>query len=278
MSRWRKSMKLEEAMTAVVTGAASGIGLAIATAFSNRGLNVVLADIEQGALDTVNDGLPKAKTLAYKTDVTNLAQVEALRDATLSRFGRVDLVCNNAGVFNRFKPMWELDIREWRWVIGVNLWGVVHGIHAFLPTLVAQGHGHIVNTASLAGFISLPGNAPYNVSKHGVVTLSEGLKAELENANVDVGVTVLCVGGVETAIRHSARNCPPEMLTEAMKEQAKATDAIPNKSEHISPAQAVERIIESIEAGQFYCATHPGFGPVIRERFEPIWRDVSAVT
>jgi NAD(P)-dependent dehydrogenase (short-subunit alcohol dehydrogenase family) len=194
---------------AVVTGAASGIGRAFAQRWADEGMKVVLADVEVDPLDVARAELEAAGTevLAVPTDVADPAQVDALADATLERFGAVHLVCNNAGVGGG-GPSWEVSQEDWDWVLGVNLWGVIHGIRAFVPHLVAQDEGHVVNTASIAGFAYAPMMGPYNASKAAVVAISETLKAELELQGSKVGVTVVCPGWVNTRIFESDRNRP----------------------------------------------------------------------
>jgi NAD(P)-dependent dehydrogenase (short-subunit alcohol dehydrogenase family) len=207
-------MKLREGQVAVVTGAASGIGLAIAEHLAGRGLSVVLADVEEPALKTAEDSLRAsgAPTLAVRTDVSDESSVFDLADRTLEKFGRVDVVCNNAGVTAPAAPIWETDERDWQWVLGVNLWGVIHGIRAFVPHLVAQGSGHVANTGSMAGLSIVPMVASYTASKHAVVAISESLRAELDVHAPDVGVTVLCPSYVPTRLADSARNRPPELM------------------------------------------------------------------
>jgi NADP-dependent 3-hydroxy acid dehydrogenase YdfG len=146
-------MKLNAGMVAVVTGGASGIGFCLARALLDRGLSVVIGDIEQAALDGLADLTPPERILLQQVDVSKLEDIVVLRDATLSHFGKIDVVFNNAGISIGIMPMWEVDMSEWKWVMDVCLWGVINGIHVFLPTLMAQGSGHIVNTASLGGLI-----------------------------------------------------------------------------------------------------------------------------
>ena len=270
-------MQLEPGMVAVVTGGASGIGLALAKALLGRGLSVVIADVEHAALDALADQLAADGILLRRTDVASQEAVEALRDAALARFGRIDLVVNNAGVFSRFAPMWEIDLREWQWVLSVNLWGVIHGIRAFVPLLVAQGRGHMVNVASFAGVVSLPGNGPYNASKHGVVTLSEGLKAELEQAGVAVGVTVVLPSLVATNIRASARNRPAELI--APGEAVHAEIAVPEPSAPgvLAPERVAQQIVAAIEADRLHLATHPGGVERARERIDLLLANLATV-
>jgi NADP-dependent 3-hydroxy acid dehydrogenase YdfG len=182
-------MELKAGQVAVVTGAGSGIGFALAHAFAHRGLSVVLADVQADALAKAQATIEAmgVATLAVPTDVRHAENVNALAAATIERFGAVHVVCNNAGVAGAGDP-WTGPLASWEWVMGVNFWGVVHGVRAFLPHLVMGGGGHIVNTASIAGLY--PGfAAPYDASKHAVVALTEGLYNTLNQANLGVGVS-----------------------------------------------------------------------------------------
>ncbi len=237
-----------EGKVAVVTGAASGIGRALADRWATEGMKVVLADVEEGPLDAARDELSTsgADVLAVRTDVADREQVDALAAATLDHFGGVHLVCNNAGVGGG-GPMWEASLEDWDWVMGVNFWGVVHGIRAFVPHLVEQDEGHVVNTASIAGFAYAPMMGPYNASKAAVVAISETLKAELGLQGSKVGVSVLCPGWVNTRIMDSDRNRPggpvdSELMSlgrEAMK-QVIATGAQPSEVAHLVAAAVRE--------------------------------------
>ncbi len=202
-------MESVQGKVAVITGGGSGIGLAMATRFASEGMKVVLADIEKDALDAAVAGLAAtgAEAIGVPTDVADGAAVEALRDAAVDRFGTVHLLCNNAGV-GTGGLSWNQSVADWEWVLGVNLWGVVHGIRAFMPILLEQGEGHVVNTASMAGLSSPPMMAIYNVSKHAVVTLSETMFGELAMIESPVGVSVLCPGWVNTRIHEAGRNRP----------------------------------------------------------------------
>jgi NAD(P)-dependent dehydrogenase (short-subunit alcohol dehydrogenase family) len=196
---------------AVVTGAASGIGLAMSEVLAERGSSVVLADIEEGALKEATVALERrrASVLPVVTDVTDPRSVQALADAAVERFGAVHVLCNNAGVSGRVGRSWVTPLEDWRWVLEVNVLGVVHGVRAFLPILLAQEEGHVVNTGSAACFESLPGMGPYGASKHAVLGLSEALARELLAAGAPVGVTVLVPGDVvRTRIMSSERNWP----------------------------------------------------------------------
>ncbi|HAM01902.1 MAG TPA: hypothetical protein DCQ30_06690, partial [Acidimicrobiaceae bacterium] len=178
---------------AVVTGAASGIGLAVSRKAAAEGMRLVVADIEEGPLKAAADELSAAgaEVLAVPTDVSERSSVQTLCDAALERFGTVHLLHNNAGV-GAGGPLWEVPEADWRWVLGVNLWGVIHGIGVFVPHMVARGEGHVVNTASLAGLASPPFMGPYNAAKHAVVTISETLAKDLRTMGSPVGVSVLC--------------------------------------------------------------------------------------
>ena len=195
---------------AVITGGASGIGLAMAERFAAEGMRIVLADVERPVLERAAAQLADAgvEVLAVPTDVSVAADVEALAAATLEHFGDVHLLCNNAGVGSRGLPVIELPLADFEWVVGVNLFGVIHGLQAFLPRLVANDVGHIVNTASTSAFSYLPRMGPYNATKAAVVALSETLRFELEAEGSHVGVSVLCPSWVRTNISTSDRNRP----------------------------------------------------------------------
>ena len=194
---------------AVITGGASGIGRAVADKAAAEGMRIVLGDIEAGPLKLAVDDMTStgAEVLGVVTDVSDRASVEALRDAALERFGAVHLVHNNAGI-GLGGPIWEITEEDWRWILGVNLWGVIHGVATFTPLLLEQGEGHIVNTASIAGLIVAPFLGPYNATKQAVVAISETLFKDLQTVAAPVGVSVLCPGFVQTRIDDSERNRP----------------------------------------------------------------------
>ncbi len=261
---------------AVVTGAASGIGRALAERFAAAGMKVVLADVEQGALAAAERALASsgARVLAVPTDVSKASDVEALAQRTLEAFGAVHVVCNNAGV-SVGGLAWEVTLADWEWILGVNLWGVIHGIRTFVPILLRQGEeGHVVNTASMAGLVSGPGLAPYNVTKHAVVTLSEALHHELAVASGGkVKVSVLCPGWVNTRILDADRNRPaslgaatpvrPELT--AVREQVRQL-----LQSGLAPAAVAEHVFAAVRDGRFYILTHPQWKPAIRTRLEDI--------
>ena len=206
-------MKDLEGKVAVVTGGASGIGLAMARRFGAAGMKLALADVEKSALDRAASDLAREgfEVLCVATDVSDADSMDALGELVLGHFGSVHLLCNNAGVGGGGGSMWELTKSDWQFTIGVNLWGVIHGVRVFVPHMVEENEGHVVNTASMAGLVSVPGMAPYNVTKHAVVTLSETLHGDLAAVSAKVGVSVLCPGFVKTQIYDSNRNRPADL-------------------------------------------------------------------
>jgi NAD(P)-dependent dehydrogenase (short-subunit alcohol dehydrogenase family) len=266
-------MELTAGKVAVVTGAASGIGLALAERFARAGLDVVLADIEQPALQAAEQKVAGlgAKTLAVPTDVSDEAAVNALAAAAVDRFGAVHVVCNNAGVSTLADP-WFGPTSAWKWVLGVNLWGVIHGIRAFLPVLAAQGEGHIVNTASIAGLI--PGTGPiYDAAKHGVVAISENLYRAMNVAMLPVGVTVLCPGWVRTSIIQADRNWPAS-LGEVPPPAVTAEVVTPHVQraidEGMAPAAVADLVADAIAANRFWVFTDPRLTQVALDRWQRI--------
>ena len=246
-------MKELKGKVAVITGGASGIGLAMAHRFAAEGMKLVLGDIEAPALAAAVESLPSGTEIATLVcDVSKLEQVEALRDLAVSTFGTVHLVCNNAGVGGG-GAMVELDMNDWEWVIGVNLWGVIHGVRTFLPLLTAQGEGHIVNTASVAGLFASPYMGAYNVSKFGVVALSVTLFNELPVTSPGVGVSVLCPSWVRTNIATSSRNHPSGEPIEAGA-IAEVIETFISKG--IEPADVADAVAEAVIEGHFYILTH----------------------
>jgi NAD(P)-dependent dehydrogenase (short-subunit alcohol dehydrogenase family) len=253
---------------AVVTGGASGIGRAMAARFSAEGMRVVVADVEPGPLESTATELGVTGVL---TDVSEAASVQALADRVMDQLGRVDLLCNNAGVGGG-GVVAELALTDWQWVLNVNLWGVVHGVHAFLPHLLSNpAGGHIVNTASMAGLAAFPGAAPYCASKYAVVGLSESLQQELQQAGAHVGVSVLCPGFVRTNIFTSQRNRPAELTVPGRGPRAGAREAndeiVKTMQELGIPPEAVaEDVLDAVRAGRFWIFTHPDLLPALDER------------
>ena len=261
---------------AVVTGAASGIGFAMAERFAREGMQIVLADIEAGALADADSKLRRAgaKTLAVVTDVAKGKSVEALAQKTLDTFGAVHVVCNNAGVGNPPGPIWERTVADWQWVMGVNLWGVAHGIRVFVPILLKQGGpGHIVNTASMAGLLSSPMLGIYNATKHAVVAISETMHAELAALGSPVKVSVLCPAFVQTRIGESNRNRPPELTDANVDEAAMAAFTAQIQAAlaaGIPPAAVADRVFDAILHEKLYILTHPEYKPLVQQHLENV--------
>jgi NAD(P)-dependent dehydrogenase (short-subunit alcohol dehydrogenase family) len=261
--------------TAVVTGAASGIGRALATHFAQDGMHVVLADVEEPALRVVADELAAggAQVLPVVTDVADASSVQALADAAFDRFGSVHVLCNNAGV-GAGGLIAELSLQDWQWVLGVNLWGVVHGLHAFLPRMLAAGEpGHVVNTASLAGHVAGPFMAPYSASKFAVVSISEALYHEMNLSGAPIGVSVLCPGWVNTNIHSSERNRPSALASGSAGGAVAAGGAEMLKqvlAAGMPPAEVAGLVVAAIREGRFYVMTHPDMTPAVEVRMKSI--------
>ncbi len=218
--------------------------------------------------------------LPVRTDVSQAQQVEALARAALDEFGGVHILCNNAGVGGAAGLVWERTIADWQWVLGVNLWGVIHGVRTFIPIMLRQGtEGHIVNTASMAGLLSIPMLATYGVTKHGVVTLSESLYLELQSIGAPIGVSVLCPGFVNTNIADSARNRPPELANEGgepeLTPQQQAAQEMMRAMlrSGMSPAAVADRVLAAIRDERFYVLTHPEMKPAVEDRMRRILDD-----
>jgi NAD(P)-dependent dehydrogenase (short-subunit alcohol dehydrogenase family) len=250
-------MKTLRGRVAVVTGAASGIGLALAERFAAEGMKVVMADIEGPALAAAAEGLRKtgAALLATRVDVSSPEDVERLARETYAAFGAAHVLCNNAGVAV-LGAVHEHTLADWQWVINVNLWGVIHGVRAFLPRMLGGGdEGHIVNTASMAGLTTAPFMSVYDVTKHGVVALSESLYKELQVTGAPIGVSVVCPGLINTAIMRSARN-RPDALAEAGKTgpaaQAFGQALADRLSGGYPPSEVAEQVVQGIREGRFY--------------------------
>lgn len=272
-------MESYEDRVAVVTGAGSGIGLAIATELAARGARLVLGDIESDALTAAVAGLEStgAEIVGVRGDVSIAADVERLARTAMERFGALHVAVNNAGVAGG-GPMWEIEPATWEWVLGVDLWGVIHGVRAFVPRIIESGAGGVViNTASMAGLTSTPFMGPYNVAKHGVVTLSETLHHELSLLHPDIGVTVLCPGWVRTRIHQSERNSPA-----AVAERQDDVDAVlagtpldgmagmvdELVANGLDPAEVARMTLDAALAGQVYVLTHGDWTNMVTRRTE----------
>ena len=263
---------------AVITGAASGIGRALAEHCAQEGTKVVLADVEEAALAQAEQELRAngATVLAVRTDVSRAGDIEALAQQTLKAFGAVHLLVNNAGV-GAGGEIWESTLPDWEWVIGVNLWGIIHGLRTFVPIMLAQDtEGYIVNTASIAGLLPYHPAAPYQVTKHAVVALSEHLYYSLAQRQAKVKVSVLCPGWVNTRIMDSWRNRP-----EALQNEPQAVPASPEQEAVVQsmraaaeaglpPRQVADQVFDAIRKEQFYILTHPELNAAIQQRMENI--------
>ena len=262
---------------AVITGAASGIGRGLARRCAHEGMKVVLADIEAAALAEAETELRAvgASVLAVVTDVSQAQDVEILAQKTLDTFGAIHLLCNNAGV-GVVRSVWESTLADWQWVLGVNLWGVIHGLRVFVPMMLNQDtECHIVNTASIAGVIVGPGSSStYNVSKHGVVALSETLYYELAQRGARVKVSVLCPSWVNTRIFDAERNRPRELRNDPLTLQVDAAaEAVIGAGRQaaqqgMSPDQVAECVFHAIKHEQLYIFTHPETKEWVRIQME----------
>jgi NAD(P)-dependent dehydrogenase (short-subunit alcohol dehydrogenase family) len=249
-------MKNVDGKVAIITGAASGVGLGMAKKFSQEGMKVVLADVEQKALDAALAAVVDAggEASAVLTDVSDVAQVERLADLATETFGRINILCNNAGV-HRGGNAWEQSLDDWTWMLGVNLWGVVHGLRTCVPRMLAQGDEcHIVNTASAGGLRASRGGGAYGASKFAVVGISEGMADAL--ADTKVGVSDLCPGGVATGIHRSERNRPAELgdagtIDPTLQKHIAALSS-PDRTDQASPDFIAEIVLDAIRADQLY--------------------------
>jgi NAD(P)-dependent dehydrogenase (short-subunit alcohol dehydrogenase family) len=259
--------------TAVITGAGSGIGRALAVRCGEEGMHVVAADVEQGALDeTVS--LVGGDALGVVCDVSSAQSVQALADAAYDAFGEVHLLCNNAGVFQA-GVLWERTIADWEWVLGVNVWGIIHGIRSFVPRMLAQGgEGHVVNTASLAGLVSNAYSGPYNTSKFAAAAITESLAHDLKVTGSSIGASVLAPGSVNTRIADSLRNRPDDLAEGKGAQDAGFVDqALADMtSTGIDPAKVADLVLDAVRTGQFVIPTSAGYDEQIRVRAEALLR------
>jgi NAD(P)-dependent dehydrogenase (short-subunit alcohol dehydrogenase family) len=251
---------------AVVTGGASGIGKGIAASLAAEGARVIIADIQRDALEATAaelgvDGVP--------TDVSDSDSVERLARTVVEKYGTVHVVCNNAGI-GPLAPVKDLTLDDWRWMLGVNLWGVIHGVHTFLPLLSGNPDGgHIVNTASMAGLVAHARLGAYSTAKYGVVALTEVLAEELAADGSRVGVSVLCPGTVRTNIGTSSRNRPAELGDAGFKDVDIELEDNP-RYRWIDPEQAGRVVVRAIKRGDLYALTHPDWYPQVAARHEAI--------
>ena len=277
MTETNESDVIGPGRVAVVTGAASGIGRALAEMFAAEGSAVVVADLDGAEAEVVAAGIRDkgADALAVAVDVADVAAVEQLAATTLEQFGRVDVLCNNAGVstFNLFR---DQTLDDWKWVVAVNLWGVVHGVQTFVPIMRDQGTAaHIVNTASIAGLLSgVAFIGPYCATKVAVVSISETLAQELAIEESPIGVSVLCPSSVDTKVMESERGRPAELGVEQRTEMAESVrlmirDGFTGPTGQ-TPAQVATRVLEAIRNREFWIITHRDLVPTVETRFTGI--------
>jgi NAD(P)-dependent dehydrogenase (short-subunit alcohol dehydrogenase family) len=258
--------------TAVVTGAGSGIGRALALAFAAEGASVVAADVEAGALDETAALIRDAggTVTTSVTDVSDEAQVEALAELAYDEYGAVHVLCNNAGVFQA-GLMWERTPADFAWVLGVNLWGVLYGIRAFVPRMIAQGgEAHIVNTSSMAGLMTGAFSGPYHVSKFGVTAATEALAHDLNRTNPQIKVSLLCPGAVDTRIADSTRNRPDDAGD--MPDHQLVADALVDltTSRGRPPAEVAELVLDAIRTERFLILTSEHTAAMARDRIDAL--------
>lgn len=271
-------MKEFKGKVAVITGAASGIGLALTKKCLAEGMNVVMADIEQAALESAAESLAKEgnnNILPVQVDVSIEAEIEKLKNQAIETFGAVHLLFNNAGVGGGGNS-WMATKKDWDWVLGVNLWSVIYGLKTFIPQMLEQDtECHIVNTASVAGLLGGTTNAAYSVTKHGVVALTENCKVDLTAENAKIGISVLCPGFVNTNIHDSGRNRPGHLANENVEPVTPEVQARLDMFKQIlaqgmQPDQIADIVFEAIRNDQLYIMSHDAFKPMVMERAQNI--------
>ncbi len=267
--------------TAVVTGGASGMGYAFAERFAAEGMNVVLADIESDALKAAVTRLEQQERDVVGIEVNTMRRetLESLRDQVIERYGKIHVLCNNAGVTSRRDgglgagagavPVWEVPDSTWDWVMGVNFWGVLYGLQVFVPHMIEHGEdGHIVNTASVAGLI--PGASAYSVSKHGVLTLTEGLWFHLRSADARISASVLCPGFVNTGIGEAERNRPSEFGESIEADEVQRAASQMFLGGGMNPSEVAELVWQAMVDDRLYILPHDGWRDIIRGRIEAV--------
>jgi NAD(P)-dependent dehydrogenase (short-subunit alcohol dehydrogenase family) len=265
-------MKELRGRVAVVTGAASGLGRAMALAFAGEGMTVALADVADLSDTFAQVQAKGVDALALKVDVSRQEEVERFAERVDRDLGGADLVCNNAGV-SPLGAAWEGSLGDWQWIVGVNLWGVIHGVRSFVPRLMARNAGHVVNTASVAGIINPPGSAAYNLTKHAVVAFTETLYHDLRERGSAVGVSVLCPAYVPTGIADSERNRPAGVEASAKSRETLAREQMLKKavaSGRLSAEDVARAVVQAVKEERFYILTHPRIKGAIRARMEDI--------
>lgn len=262
---------------AVVTGAASGMGRGFAERFASEGMKVVLADVEKPALNTAVEELQRQgfDVIGQLTDVSQLAQVEALRDRTLKQYGKVHILCNNAGVVSHgATAIWDATMHDWEWVLGVNLWGVIHGVSTFLPIMIEQDEaGHVVNNSSVLGIMTGAGEiGPYSVSKFGVTRITEALYYDLARINSKLKCTLLCPSSTVTNLDLAGRNRPDALKDRHGAERQAEIEAknkavfLRHQSGGMAPSEVADHVFNAIKAEQFYLITEPNPASLVRNK------------
>jgi NAD(P)-dependent dehydrogenase (short-subunit alcohol dehydrogenase family) len=265
-------MKTLSGKVAAVTGAASGLGRAMALAFADEGMHVALGDVGDTSAVFAEIERKGVRALSVKLDVSKAEQVEAFAVMAERDLGPTFVVCNNAGV-SPLGAVWEASLGDWQWMLGVNLWGVIHGVKSFVPRLIARNEGHVVNTASVAGLINPPGSGAYNVTKHAVVALSETLHHDLRERNSAVGVSVLCPAYVPTGIADSERNRPSGLQATVKSRETLAREQMLKKavaSGRLSADDVARAVVQAVKDERFYILTHARIKGAIRARMEDI--------
>jgi NAD(P)-dependent dehydrogenase (short-subunit alcohol dehydrogenase family) len=271
-------MESLDGKVAVIPGGASGMGRAIADRFAKAGMRLVLADVEPGALEEAVEELHAdgATAIGVRTDVSDEQQMRALAARVIDEHGAANIVCLNAGVAGGNGPMDTLTIADWQWTLGVNLWGIINGVAAFLPHLKSHDDGHVVITASIAGLTSFPNMGPYNTTKHAAVAIAETLFSELRDQGSNVGVSCLCPGLVHTRINQSERNRPEELrrplIPESPAEDAAAMHAAVLEifAQAKPPAEVADLVHDAVLARDFWVFTDDVYTPAIEQRLDAI--------
>jgi NAD(P)-dependent dehydrogenase (short-subunit alcohol dehydrogenase family) len=250
--------------TAVVTGAGSGIGRALALAFAHQGMKVALADLDAGALEEtghlIASQTPSAETMARTCDVSRVDDVTELADAVFAQWGQVDVLCNNAGVFVG-GLIWDRPVEDFEFVLGANLWGILHGIRAFVPRMIAQDtEGHVVNTSSVAGLFGAPFEAPYSVSKFAAFAATESLASDLQAVGSKIKASALCPGMINTNIVDSDRHRPADLATTFTDDQKFVSDYLAQAvADGMDPAEVADKVVAAIRAEEFLILTHDAY-------------------
>jgi NAD(P)-dependent dehydrogenase (short-subunit alcohol dehydrogenase family) len=261
--------------TAVVTGAGSGIGRALSVAFAHEGMKVALADLDGEALaetaDLIASRTPASETMVRTCDVSRGDQVTALADAVFGQWGQVDVLCNNAGVFVG-GLIWDRPVEDFEFVLGANLWGILHGVRAFVPRMIAQGtEGHVVNTSSVAGLFGAPFEAPYSVSKFAAFAATESLASDLQAVGSKIKASALCPGMITTNIVDSDRHRPSHLATEFTEDQKFVSDYLAQAvADGMDPAEVAEKVLAAIRAEEFLILTHEAYPPQLVARTEAL--------